>query len=902
MKESPLFQQIHSGLSRRNFLVRAAGLAAMTGVTSGGWQAWGQNLKDGGDPIPEPHFPSRLFLFVWRNWELANVDRLADVLGTGQESVLKVGRMMGLPPKVRMTDDQLRRIYITVIRQNWHVLPHEQIVQLLGVSRARYEYILKEDDFLWVKLGLGVKPRCERLTYQEPSADEIERAAEIDRTLRAHLGRSFQQPGEAPFQFIHDLGDTTSIVFGASDDRPGAEELDLSRAVFITPQDANAAMVMADFGRYLRSAFAVSPKTANAEPEGQTPRVHFRIDASAVARPESFKVQCAGDSLVLTASDEMGLRQGVYHLEDRLEERGRPFLRPETSSRTRQIDPRYIYPYFALYGDALMDPSIDPIPEGYLEKLGRKGVNGVWLQAVLRTLAPSPVFPEFGEGADERLRNLQRLAVRAKRHGIRIYLYLNEPRAMPRKFFEAHPEVRGTPYAVSADDATEFAICTSVPKVRQWIHDSLAQVFRTVPDLGGAFAITMSENLTNCFAHGRPQYCPNCSRRKGPEVVNELLETFRDGLRAGNPAARLIAWDWGWGWVQNGADPKETISSLPSGVPLLSVSEWGKKYTRGGSTLSVAEYSISVVGPGANALDHWSVARQHSIPCLAKVQFNNTWEISAVPYIPVPGLIAEHMGNLLHENVEGLMLSWTLGGYPSPNLDVAKEFYYAPQPTPEEALERVAIRRYGTAAAPSILRAWKAFGTAFEEYPYGVVAPYSIPTQHGPSNPLRLTPTGYKAAMILFPYDDLERWLGPYTPEVARSQFAKMAALWEPGLASFRQGVELVPRERAARARQDLGIAETCWIHFRSVANQVRFYDLRGKLGAPGSDRRPLIAEMEVIAKNEAELAARLYTIARQNSLIGYEASNHYYYRPLDLAEKTLNCEYVLRKLKALRA
>ena len=31
-------------------------------------------LPEGQEPIPEPHFPSRLYLFVWRNWELANAE------------------------------------------------------------------------------------------------------------------------------------------------------------------------------------------------------------------------------------------------------------------------------------------------------------------------------------------------------------------------------------------------------------------------------------------------------------------------------------------------------------------------------------------------------------------------------------------------------------------------------------------------------------------------------------------------------------------------------------------------------------------------------------------------------------------------------------------------------------
>jgi len=437
--------------------------------------------------------------------------------------------------------------------------------------------------------------------------------------------------------------------------------------------------------------------------------------------------------------------------------------------------------------------------------------------------------------------------------------------------------------------------------VRQWLANSLTHVFGQVPDLGGIFTITLSENLTNCFAHGRAELCPNCSKREGWQVVTELLRTYRDGISASNPAAEIVAWDWGWGWVAKGADPEKTISNLPKGVQLLSVSEWGKQYERGGVSLSVAEYSISVVGPGANALDHWAVARRNGIGTLAKVQFNNTWENSAVPYIPVPHLIQEHMENLIKEAVGGLMLSWTLGGYPSPNLDVAKEYFYAPYPSKDAVLRKVAVRSYGPAAASSVLQAWETFSRAFKEFPYGVVAGYSIPTQHGPSNPLRLTATGYRAAMILFPYDDLQAWVGAYAPEVAQSQFEKMAGMWEAGLEDFRSALARVPPHQQHQARKDYGIAETCWIHFRSVANQIKFYRLREQLRAKLENAPAIRARMEQIARAEIELAKRLYAISRQDSTIGYEATNHYYYRPLDLAEKVLNCDQVIRNLKATK-
>ncbi|HQA37883.1 MAG TPA: hypothetical protein PLW27_03185, partial [Kiritimatiellia bacterium] len=59
---------------------------------------------------------------------------------------------------------------------------------------------------------------------------------------------------------------------------------------------------------------------------------------------------------------------------------------------------RFIFSYFAEYGDPLFDPEVASYPEGLLQRLATAGVNGVWVHTVLRTLAKDPAFPEFGEG------------------------------------------------------------------------------------------------------------------------------------------------------------------------------------------------------------------------------------------------------------------------------------------------------------------------------------------------------------------------------------------------------------------------------------------------------------------------------------------------------------------------
>jgi hypothetical protein len=74
------------------------------------------------------HFPDRVHTFVWRNWELASLDRMAKVLETTPENVRQIGLSMGLPPYVAPPEEYEQRGYISIIRRNWHILPYEQLL------------------------------------------------------------------------------------------------------------------------------------------------------------------------------------------------------------------------------------------------------------------------------------------------------------------------------------------------------------------------------------------------------------------------------------------------------------------------------------------------------------------------------------------------------------------------------------------------------------------------------------------------------------------------------------------------------------------------------------------------------------------------------------------------------
>ncbi len=230
-----------------------------------------------------------------------------------------------------------------------------------------------------------------------------------------------------------------------------------------------------------------------------------------------------------------------------------------------------------------------------------------------------------------------------------------------------------------------------------------------------------------------------------------------------------------------------------------------------------------------------------------------------MPYLPVMNLVAEHCHNLTKAGIDGLMLSWTVGGYPSPNLQLVKQFQSQPAPTIQQALTKLAETRYGTQAATDMLAAWSKFSSAFAEYPFHIQYVYRGPTQYGPANLLYPQPTGYSSTMVGFPYDDIEGWRAIYPADVLASQFEKMAETWQRGLLIWESALNRAATPgQHVNARYDWIIAQASYLHFKSVANQIRFILARNALlsGSPGaSERQVKIGAIRAIVTDEIKNA-----------------------------------------------
>lgn len=682
------------------------------------------------------HFPSSLTAFIFRAYEYVPPVKIAEILGTTEENVRCTAEGMGLKHSCT-SDIWLVKGYITVIRRMWHILPYEQLLDLLGIDNDTLAVILREEDFLDIKLQ--DKPVCNRLEWRELTEEELRQMESI-----RHVVETVDLDGATPFDFRYDVRDMK------------------------------------------------------------------------LAGKKNFEL-------------------------------------------------RMIYGFSGLYQHAFDVDSRTYCPDAMLEAYQKVGINAIWTQGILYQLSEFPFDTELSSGYQERIARLRDLSERCDKYGIKIFLYLNEPRCMPESLFDKYPELRG--HNAGND---KVCMCTSVKAVRDYITDSVSFICRQVPKIGGFFSITRSENYTNCYSHTKRDTC-NCRRckdRSESEVIAEVIGCIERGAHRVDPDIKVIAYTWAW--IEFSLD---IIKALPDHVVVMSVSERQAPFTIGGISGEVKDYSMSVLGPGPVAKAEWKAARERGLELAAKVQVNTTWEGSTVPAIPVYPLVEEHIRRVREEGVDNLMLSWTLGGYPSQNIMHAAKYFC-------EHYDELAL-----AETESQRRAVALFCDAFQEFPFHVRTLYNGPQNGGPANLLFLKPTGYCSTMTCYAYDDFDNWRSIYPREVFQAQLERLCGKWK-------QGLEILERERLADSDAAWGelevMASAAYCLFRSSLNQFRFYLARENCE---------VKTMLRIAQEESVCARKMLELMNRNAAIGFEAANHYFFSKGCLLEKILNCGEIIRRL-----
>ena len=81
--------------------------------------------------------------------------------------------------------------------------------------------------------------------------------------------------------------------------------------------------------------------------------------------------------------------------------------------------------------DILTGP--EAYPEAYFARLVQNGFNAVWLRGILRDLAPSASFRNWGRYVARHQDALALVVERAKAYGVSVLLYLNQPLCLPAR-------------------------------------------------------------------------------------------------------------------------------------------------------------------------------------------------------------------------------------------------------------------------------------------------------------------------------------------------------------------------------------------------------------------------------------------------------------------------------------
>ncbi len=477
------------------------------------------------------------------------------------------------------------------------------------------------------------------------------------------------------------------------------------------------------------------------------------------------------------------------------------------------------------------------------------GFNGIWVHGLLHHLVKAAEFPEFGEFAGLHQEKLRRLIERAARYGIKVYIYMQPPRALPlddRAFWDRHADVAGQAEIVDGEPGRDAcpvrALCTSTAKVQAYLEHAAADLAAALPGLGGVIMITASEFPAHCYSRRgrvlgaggetleRPIECPRCAARPAYEVIAEVVSRIRDGVKAVAPEMAVIAWNWSWSFFVD-IPCVEVIERLPRDVIVMADFERGGWRTMpGGRRLWIDEYSIGYPGPSEQFRSTLEVTRRLGMEQMAKLQFGSTHEIASVPNLPALGNLFAKADFLKRNHLAGYMGCWNIGNMLSAN-SAGFNYFLSPEAPAERdaALEAFAGRYFPGCDAVLVRRAWLKFGEALEHYPFGIPYLYMGPTNWALSFVTRPAPLNGEPggrSWIDDPRGDrLEAGLLDFTASEVAGAFAGVAAAWSEGVELLSAG--LAKAEESRHREEELGNAAVVGAAFVSTANLFRVYLLR---------------------------------------------------------------------------
>ena len=565
---------------------------------------------------------------------------------------------------------------------------------------------------------------------------------------------------------------------------------------------------------------------------------------------------------------------------------------------TAKTSPRiWRAPESSFYGDEPLN-ALEVYTDSKLQQIAEHGFNSVWLRGRLYDLMKSSVFAELNRShAQQRMANLLELINRAKRHGIEVYLFFNEPLALPAddSFWDNHAQVKGEPCRQPEINVDTFSLCTSTPQVKRFFQEAVEDVLHRLPGLGGVILITATEYHSHCWSHraryslsdgivsqnDEPMQCPRCRGREPADVVLDLIQTWLNAASQIEPRPRVVAWNWSWSiWYPDPQGP--IIEHLPEGVERLLDWERGGIKRMLGRDILIDEYSMGYAGPSPRCVQSLRLAQGKSTPVLAKLQIGTTHEMATVPNLPLIHKLHDKLSGLYKENVAGVMATWNFGCSLTLNSFAVGLFCKKPKLSLDCQwfLRELAQTYFGSVDYSAVARAWLSFSAAFDHFPFSIKMLYFGPVNDAPAYPLTLeyrnAPMG--PSWLAHDFGDcLDDCLGEFSLDEVTNAFGEMSKHWEKGLTGYCEALSSTDpgtQDQIRHRLEELSCARMIACQLRCALEIFRFH--RWRLGVIAAKhlqppcKVPADKQAVAILKRQIENAKEAQTLTKADTRLGF--------------------------------
>lgn len=618
------------------------------------------------------------------------------------------------------------------------------------------------------------------------------------------------------------------------------------------------------------------------------------IKQSPVRGFESFRIEAKEDNCVITAEDTEGVRRALISVMDELVKREGAFLPTEKIEKRAVIKTRITRGFFSPTNrppknrDELMD-DVDYYPDEYLNRLAHDGINGIWIYTRFSDLMESPYMPEYGKDGERRREKLRRVAKKCKKYGIKVYIFAIEPFNLTPELAKKHPDMLGADPLINE----YFPVCPSSEGGAKYIVDMAERIFRALPEIAGFIDITYGERMTSCVTSPTYHTCPRCSKKPKGEVLADVVNLIREGIRRAGTGAEMISWTYGHRLWEH-SDIREYVRKCDSDVSIMQNFEDMGYPEQLGKTRIAVDYWLSYVGPSPMFEITADEAVKTKKELYAKMQICCSHELATVPYIPAPGIIYDKFKEALAVGVTGVVECWYFGNYPSLMSKAAGELSFVTdkEQTKEEFIFDLSAKLYGKSRADEVKKAFLLFENAYKNYPVNVMFSYYGPIHDGIVWRLRLKPADkcLSRSWQLLDVPDGDKiseclWYG-HTLNEAIALTDVMQRDWGEG----------VPHLAAVSETELYPLALAISLLFKSGNNVLRFYSLRDALGKGYADPRVTLSEMEKIVFEEIESSRKMISLCERDSRLGYHSeAEGFKFFPEKLASRIEYLENLLK-------